>query len=108
MDPVSAAAVAKVVTPEHLDAAGNVVEKTGKGVGHIFDSVGNIGSKHHEISADARVREAEIIAGMSPEQMKIYLDHKKAASGSTLETLASFTPLGPVLAAKKLFTQTLG
>ena len=112
VDPVTIGAVAKVVTPGHVDAVGNaavtILEKTGSGVGQIFTSVGNMGTGHHQISANKQVEEAKILAGMSPEQLKIYLDYKKASNRpSLLETAASFTPLGPILTAKRLMEHAM-
>ncbi len=99
MDPVTVATVAGAVKPETLDAAGGVVEKTGKGIGHVFTSIGSMGTEHHKIAKDAENERLRILAGMDPEQLELVLksEHDRAAQGKknmlTKVALAS-TPLG--------------
>lgn len=112
MDPATIATVAGAVKPETLNAAGGVVEKTGRGIGHIFESLGSLGSKHHEIAAKARNERLKILSGMSPEQMEVVLkhEHTQAASGKrnlfTRMAMAT-SPFGMLALATDLRTPAL-
>ena len=97
IDPVTLGAVASAAKPETLQAAGGLLESTGKGVGHIFHSVGTIGTEHHQISADANLKELEILSQMDPDQLRVLAEYKKAARGnggrSIWRTLGYASPL---------------
>ena len=97
VDPVTIGAIASAAKPETLQAAGGLLESTGKGVGYIFHSVGTIGTEHHQISADANLKELEILSQMDADQLKVLAEYKKATRGnggrSILRTLGYASPL---------------
>jgi hypothetical protein len=107
MDPATIATVAGAVKPETLNAAGGVLEKTGKGIGHIFTSLGSFGSKHLEIATNAQNERLRILADMEPEQLELILknEHERAAQGkkNLLTRIAlSTSPLGMLAMATDL------
>ncbi|HTK84827.1 MAG TPA: hypothetical protein VL625_07040 [Patescibacteria group bacterium] len=112
MEPATIAAVAGAVKPEMLNAAGGVLEKTGKGIGHVFKSLGSFGTEHHEIAENARTKRMEILSRMSPEQMEVYLrhEHERAAKGrkNWLTKIAlSTSPFGMLALATDLRSPAL-
>ncbi len=82
VDPVTVGAIASAAKPETLQAAGGLLESTGKGVGTIFHSVGTIGTEHHQISADTSVKELEILSQMDADQLTALAAYKKATQNN--------------------------